>query len=217
MDHSEQTHERSGQPVAEGAPPAAPSLTPTSLAAPANGAASEAVAAFRPIAREAMQERRRKERETGVPFFLEHDGTEVRVRLLNLLEETTLLGLPEEIKQIVLEGFNTRDTTPAAGSRTWDDMMRVLGAEERMANAACITGFVAPRLTATKAEADAANDPAVWWVEEIDLDDRKRYLQLVSRQNKEEMERVRKFLRGPLAGLQDPRPDGVVPAGTAAV
>lgn len=217
MDISNRPNERGGQPVAESASPAAPPVTPVPVAAPANGAASGAIAAFRPIAREAMQERRRQERETGVPFVLDHDGFEARVRLLNIYERTTLLGLPGEVRQTILESFNAKDILPEPGKRTEEDLFKVLSMEDDTANAVCIVGFVWPRLVATTAEADAANDPDVWWVEEIHISDRKKYLALVSGQDKEEIARIRRFLRGELAGPQGAGSDGAVPAGTAAV
>lgn len=164
--------------------------------------------------RSEIRDRRRKERESGVPFHLDYDDIDVHVKVLSVLERATLIGLPTEVQTMLLRAFNGDDLVPEQGKRTLDDMLNIMGIEEDMANEVCIVGFVWPRLVKTEAEADAANSADVWWLEDIHLEDRKKYLNLVMGRDAAEMARINRFLRNGMARLEDPHADGG--GGTAA-
>jgi hypothetical protein len=167
--------------------------------------------------RSEMRDRRRKERESGVPFHLDYDDIDVQVKVLSVLERATLIGLPTEVQTVLLRAFNGEDVVPDAGKRTLDDMLSIMGIEEDMANEVCMAGFVWPRLVRTEGEADVANSPDVWWVQDIHLDDRKKYLNLVMGRDAAEMARINRFLRNGVAGVEDPHANGTGGTATSTV
>ena len=140
-----------------------------------------------------LRKRRQAEREYGVPFLLPGDGIEVRVRLLNLHEKASLMGLPNHIREMMLRGFNEDEVIPPAGKRTEEDMYRIMDLEEKAVNAACIAGFVRPRVFETREEADANGGIAV---DDLLLEDKKAYFALISGENKGALEHIRNFQRG---------------------
>lgn len=140
-----------------------------------------------------LRKRRQQEKETGVPFVLPGDGIEVRVRLLNLHEKSSLIGLPSHIREMMLRGFNEDQMIPPVGKRTEEDMLRIMEIEEKAVNAACIAGFLRPRVWETREEANTNGGIAV---DDLLLDDRKAYFSLISGENKEALAYIRNFQRG---------------------
>ena len=150
-------------------------------------------------------QKRRKLAHEGVPFRCDHDDFVATVKVLNLLQRSSIEGLPQTLQDLVLRQFNNESMIPEAGKRTIEHMLMVAEAEEDTANQACILGFVWPRLHATQEAADAMGSEDDWFVEELDLRDRKKYLRFVMGQEAAEEAEVRKFLLGrTLAGVENP-------------
>lgn len=121
-----------------------------------------------------------KQREArGYLFPLPYTGGEARVRRIPLAKLATITGLSGEMQSTVLEVFREIQQGGTFAVRNWQDLERNQRRQEDLANGLCIAGFVEPRLVESEAEADAANDPSVLWVEEIDIRDRLTYLQTV--------------------------------------
>lgn len=151
-----------------------------------------------------LAERRRIERVVGLPFTLDHDpDIECRVRALTLSEKATILGLPAELQNLMLRGFQRqRQMLADPDSLTLDDLLDVMDTEEETADEVCLAGFVTPRLVRTQAELDASDDPDVAWVKDIHIEDRRKYLRVVTGQDKPGLEAMLAF-REQMAGLQD--------------
>jgi hypothetical protein len=160
--------------------------------------------------------RRELKQVTGVPFVLKATDPDfdARVRIPNLFERATLAGLPVEIQEIFLRGFNAQDFVPEVGKRALADMLNIMGIEDEMATELSLIGFVRPRLVRTPADLEASNDPEAVCVDDIEMADRKRYLSLVMGQDAAEMARVERFLKDEVARLEDSHADGG--GGTAA-
>lgn len=156
-------------------------------------APSEADAKRPRITRAQAQQMRRMERE-GVPMWLTSSAFEATVQALSFADRTMLNGIDPKLQAELAAGMNGRGMGAGDGGRTFGDIVRGIANEERMVNAVCCAGFVSPRLTLTKQEADLANNDDVWWVEEINIEDRRRYSGFVLGTDEEEARRIASFL-----------------------
>lgn len=152
----------------------------------------------RPITRE-MAARARELEQTGVPMWLDRTGIEATVKALSFADKTALGGIDPRYQAEITAGFNARGVTSSGKNVTFNDMLRGVGNEERLANAVACAGFIWPRLTLTKGEADLANDPDVWWVKDINILDRRKYCNYVLGMDEEEAKRIANFLNDRVA------------------
>lgn len=151
----------------------------------------------RRLSREQVRQMRRLEAE-GVPFFLHRTGIEATVRALSFADKTLLAGLPSYLQQEVAAAFNQAPGGNA--KKTFSDYVRAAANDEKIANVACVAGFIRPRLTLTEEEADRAHDPDVWWVGDLHIEERKRYMGLViGGAAEEDLKRIAGFLDARLA------------------
>jgi hypothetical protein len=148
------------------------------------------------ITRQQAKEMQRLRREESVPFWLDQMGFEAQVKPLSFADKVALQGIDPRLQAEITSGFNARGIAPSGGNTTvtFHDLMRGVGNEEKLANAVCCAGFISPRLTLTEHEADVANNPDVWWVGDIHIDDRRKYSGLVLGQNPGEAKRIANFL-----------------------
>lgn len=157
--------------------------------------------------------RRARER-AGVPFTLEADGIVVTVRLLSLFERTTIQGLPTELQEMLLREFRKQQRGVRAD--TVSEMIAAIADNERSTDMICCAGFVSPRLVMTEAELDGSDE--CWLVTDVHRSDRLRYSRLATGEDKEELAKIRRFLRsGRVAGLETAGTDGSVSAAQTAV
>ncbi|MBA3580784.1 MAG: hypothetical protein H0W42_12470 [Gemmatimonadaceae bacterium] len=158
-----------------------------------------------------MRERRRRETDEGFPLHLPHDDITVWVRLIDVFDRATILGLPAAVQRLLLKGVSASLGEPLADSRAAMDVhgtMDVIEGVADAADAACLKGFVRPRLVRTRSEADAANDPNVWSVEDLHPRDKQFYFRVVTGQEAKAEAEMLRFRRDTLAGVENPRPDG---------
>lgn len=131
----------------------------------------------------------------GVPFWLDRTLFEARVRPISFADRTMIEGISPRLQNEISQAINSRgNTRNQSGNVTVADMLQGLSTEERLSNAMCVAGFVYPRLTLTKQEADEANDPFVWWVGELHIEERRKYSNLVLGQDAGEARRIANFL-----------------------
>lgn len=178
--------------------------------AAANGAATLPSAAE-------MRERRRREEDEGYPLELPHDGITVWVRIIDVFDRATIVGLPNAVQRLLLRGVNAQLGIREQQGFDVAGTLDVLDGIDEAADTACLRGFVKPRLVRTQEEANAANDPHVWPLEYVHPRDRKHYFRLVTGQEAEVEAEMLRFRRASLAGLENPRPDGTLPNATVAV
>lgn len=144
--------------------------------------------------RQQAREMRRIEAE-GVPFFLHITGMEAKVRRLSFADKAMLMGLPSHLQHELSAAYNQFSSNTTQKTRTVQDMARAAANDERIANALCCAGFLEPRLTMTEAEADLARDDGVWWVGDLHIEERKRYMNLVlGNGGEEDLKRIAGFL-----------------------
>lgn len=129
-----------------------------------------------------------------VPFWLDHMGFEAQVLPLSFADKVMMSGIDPRLQSEISGGINSRSVTRAGGNVTFADMLRGIGNEERIANALCVAGFRHPILTLTKEEADRAGNEDVWWVNEVHIDDRRKYSGFVLGQDEAEVKRISNFL-----------------------
>lgn len=121
--------------------------------------------------------RERRERLAhGYLFPLTATGGAARVTKLNMTDNVVLRGIPTHLQGVVLRTFRNGGSAPP---KDWDGFLKDAEDSRQIANALCIMGFLEPRLVATEAEAEA--DPDAVWVEDIDIDDRIRFMRLSAR------------------------------------
>lgn len=164
-----------------------------------------------------MRERRRCEEQEGYPLELPHDGITVWVRLIDVFDRATILGLPSAVQRLLLKGVNASLGVRESAGFDVNETLDVLDGIDEAADMACLRGFVRPRLVRTQEEADAANDPAVWPLSYVHPRDRKHYFRVVTGQETEVEAEMLRFRRNALAGLENPRPDGGRAAAAAPV
>ena len=146
-----------------------------------------------PSRREARQKRAQEER--GKLFELHRTGGYAHVREMNAADLALAEGLPAELQAAVLAVFqdNASNARQAPSQISWDRIRKNVAQQRQLADAACIAGFLRPRLVMTPAEADAANDDNVWCVEDLHPEERIRFLNLVIGQDKEAAEKLIPF------------------------
>lgn len=165
-----------------------------------------------------MRERRRREEHEGYPLTLPHDGITVWVRLIDVFDRATIMGLPSAVQRLLLKGVNA--SLGVANEKSGFDVsetLDVIDGIDEAADMACLRGFVKPRLVRTLDEADAANDPMVWPLSAVHPRDRKFYFRVVSGQEAKVEQEMLTFRRGSLAGVENPRPDGSRPVSESAL
>lgn len=148
----------------------------------------------RRMTRQMAQEMRSVGSSEGVPMWMDRTGFEATVLPLSFADKTMMQGIDPRLQAEITAGFNARGVTSRGGSVTFADMIRGIGNEARLSNALCVAGFLSPRLTLTKEEADRASDEEVWWVEELHIEDRRKYGGYVLGQDDAEVKRIANFL-----------------------
>lgn len=139
------------------------------------------------------QVRRLREMEMeGVPFYLHKTGMEATVKALSFADRTGMGGIDPSLQQEIQAGFNARGQNAGTKGISFEDMMRGVGNEERIANACCVAGFIDPPLVMR--EEELASNPDAWWVEDLHVEERRAYMSLVLGQNPEEAKRITNFL-----------------------
>lgn len=164
-----------------------------------------------------MRERRRREEEEGYPLELPHDGITVWVRIIDVFDRATIMGLPSAVQRLLLKGVNASLGVNEKTGFDVTETLDVLDGIDEAADMACLRGFVRPRLVATQAEADASGDPNVWPLAYVHPRDRKFFFRVVTGQEAKVEQEMLRFRRAALAGVESPRPDGGRPAADAAL
>lgn len=153
---------------------------------------------------------RNRVKRRDVLFPLTHTGGFARVRRLPLIKLITLSSPSPTLQSVVLEVFGNVQDDPDTATPVSGGLLEQIGKNDALINGVCILGFRDPRLTETEEEANAANDPHVLWVEEIDQRDRQAYYDLV---NDSESEAAKALAPFPQNGLESPAGDeGLPPA-----
>lgn len=149
--------------------------------------------------RDEVRALRMKER-AGVPFHLKRPpACTVTVRALSFAERTFLAGVPAELQQTLTAAFNRQTAARGGAARTFAEIMQAAGSDEDIANVLCVAGFVSPPLV--MAEADLAGKPGAWVVDDVHIDDRRRYMRMVlGTGDAEDLEEIARFLVAPVAG-----------------
>lgn len=151
------------------------------------------------LTREQAARMREMEHE-GVPMWMDRTGIEATVKSLSFADRTMLQGIDPRLQAEITAGFNARGISSSGNSVTFADMLRGVGNEERLSNAVCCAGFISPQLKLTKAEADQANDPDVWYVGELHITDRRKYSGFVLGMDEGEAKRISALLSDRVQG-----------------
>ena len=111
-------------------------------------------------------------------FRLEYTGSDALVRRVPLARLVTMSSISPTMQPIVLEVFGAiTGNDDTLSTATTLDLLRK---NDALVDGVCLLGFIKPRLVATQEEADAANDPYVWCIDEVDPRDRQAYFDLVT-------------------------------------
>lgn len=135
-------------------------------------------------------------------FRLEYTGSDALVRKIPLARLVTLGNLSPSMQPIVMAVFEpmTGGDDTLSTSTTLDLLRR----NDAVVDGAVMLGFIKPRIVATQEEAEAANDPFVWSLDEVDPRDRQAYFDLVTADEQEAAKALTPF---PTERLQDSQPD----------
>jgi hypothetical protein len=137
------------------------------------------------MSRAEAQERQRAMRDVGVPFVLEELGLEARVRDLPFADITLLMGIPGHMRPEVAQAMKlARTSADAVASGDFEIMLAGIEANDAVARAICIAGFIYPRLVPTDDDLDGTDD--CWLVTEIPSADRMAYFQYINRTRRNE-------------------------------
>jgi hypothetical protein len=121
---------------------------------------------------------KRKAERDGFAFPLTITGGVARVRRITLVELAANDALPAAMQAVVLEAFNEANQRDPNAPMTWDVAKHNIQRQTQLARIMCISGFITPRLVESQSEADAADDPNVWWVDDLYRDEQVAYLNL---------------------------------------
>lgn len=143
--------------------------------------------ATRPPTEPEAREMRRRERETGVEFWLKDTGLAARVRDLPFTDRTMLRGIPADMRvsvgQALSEARRLIGTTVDIAAS-----LNLLQSNVEIINATCLTGFIWPRLVRTEAERDEmlSRDSSmqradVWLVDSLSDNEKEDYFNFVFR------------------------------------
>lgn len=154
--------------------------------------------------RDQVRDRREQER-VGFWMPLARTGGWAHIRLLSVLDKTTLAGLSTDMQNRVLQVFadatkgNPRATTVAQFTKNRDQM-------EKLANVVCVASFIAPKLVMTEAELD--DDPHTLLVTDLHIDERLAVYNIVmgTEAGKTEEAKLKPFRRPEPTGLVDTLP-----------
>src|SRR5690242_13410865 len=111
-------------------------------------------------------------------FELHRTGGYAHVRELSAADLALMVeGLPSDLQAAVLSVFqdNAENVRQAPSQISWERIRKNVTQQKQLADAACIAGFVQPRIVATQAEADAANDDNVWCVDDLHPEERIKF------------------------------------------
>jgi hypothetical protein len=137
------------------------------------------------MSRAEAQERQRAMRDVGVPFVLNELGLEARVRDLPFADVTLLMGIPAHMRPEVAQAMKTsRASADAVASGDFEIMLAGIEANDAVARAICVAGFIYPRLVPTEDDLDGTDD--CWLVTEIPSADRMAYFQFINRTRRNE-------------------------------
>lgn len=114
----------------------------------------------------------------GVPFKLDRTGGEAIVRAFSMADQVILSGMPDSLQQKWVDALNEQRRMADLKTRTTGDQRKLAASDEKMANVACVHGFVRPRLVLTEQELDGSDE--CWLVTDLHLDERRRYLRFVT-------------------------------------
>lgn len=140
-------------------------------------------------------------------FRLEHTGSDALVRHIPLARLLTLTGLSPTMLPIATKIYDIVNGTDLAIAE--GNQLELLRKNDALVDGVVMLGFIRPRVVETQAEADAANDPMVWSIDDVDPRDRQAYFDLVTSPEREAAKVLAPF---PAGGMADLRPDESLPA-----
>lgn len=121
----------------------------------------------------------------GVEIWLPKTGSKALVRDLPFTDYVMLQGIPTELIKAIDD--TVRDSrmqemarTGADAAKTLGDALEMWSKAEQTANAVCISSFIKPKLVMRESELDP-NNPLVWLVTDVALEDRLAVLQWSNR------------------------------------
>jgi hypothetical protein len=131
------------------------------------------------LTREQAKAAQDAKRNQGTELWLPNTGTKAMVRDLPFTDHTMLQGIPMELIRFIdqnvrdgrIKAAESGEGVDVAEPRSLEETLDMFGKAEMMANGVALAAFIRPRLVQTEAELDA-NDPNVWLVTDIDLEDR---------------------------------------------
>lgn len=136
----------------------------------------------RRMSRAEAQAMRRAERDEGFDWPLPKTKLMGRVRDLTFVDKVLLGAIPAGTREFInaaIASGNIRGlASVGAEGMSIEKLIEVAEAEEGLANAICIQGFIYPRLYASEAEIPAG-DPDAWLVTELAIQERRDYMNYV--------------------------------------
>jgi hypothetical protein len=131
------------------------------------------------LTREQAKAAQDAKRNAGTELWLPETGTKALVRDLPFTDHTMLQGIPMELIRFIdqnvrdgrIKAGETEGTAEVAAPRSLEETLDMFGKAEMMANGVVLAAFIRPKLVQTEAELDP-NDPNVWLVTDIALEDR---------------------------------------------
>lgn len=168
----------------------------------------------------AVARKRRQERNATFEFVLENtldeegNPTSALCRKPNIFDAEELLQLPKHIQgevfQLIEETQKAEGEFQQSGKDpSLSEMAEQYGSLTTMADAACLAGFIDPRLYATEEEADANGGV---WVKDIDFQDRMAFFNLITGEQREAAASVAGFHQGPMGDVRAGSTGDPVPA-----
>lgn len=136
----------------------------------------------RHINRAQAQAARYREQQEGFEWPLPKTGVIARVRDLTFVDKTLLGAIPAGARDFINQGIASGSirglASVGAEGMSIEKLIEVADAEEGLANAICIQGFIYPRLYMTEGEIPQV-DPDAWLVSEISIQERRDYMHYV--------------------------------------
>ncbi len=165
------------------------------------------------LTNDALAEHRRRQRENGFTFPLVatslglEETLEARVRGLELFDKAAIKQLPVDVQAAVWEAIQVsqREQKLMAEFKGSPETFDAFSERGRhlieVANVFVIAAFVEPRVVAT--EAELAEQPGAWWIENIHTDDRIEFMQLSNSTDAGVSKKLKMFRPGPAPDVAD--------------
>lgn len=137
------------------------------------------------------------------PSFVGHARAVARVRRVPMIDLMTSGALSTSMQSTVMMAFedvNQMGDAETDGGFAVADVIRATTSQKEMARGIAIAGFLEPWLVETPEEAEAADDPRVLWVDELQMADLLAYLNLVMNLDSEAAKALAPFPDAGLAG-----------------